>query len=179
MRKEWGDTVAAEKHQLKYDPVRAADVRAAHLMAYRAGTVGAFEQTAGKDAAWADLARAVLELRARQIAEVRLCGQPSRAVTQAGRDALTAAVRAGCDDPLIAYWHLRAVSPGSVPADPAPFRAAVDRVCASRYPASRRVHAAFNWLAAADRLPPDHPLRGDAAEMEDRFWELFVAAARE
>jgi hypothetical protein len=55
----------------------------------------------------------------------------------------------------------------------------VDALGASDYPAVRRVHAAFNWLVAAQALPPTDPLRADVAEREARFWDLFAAAARE
>ncbi|MBN9520285.1 hypothetical protein J0H58_17440 [bacterium] len=174
--KQWTAKVAAQEFPFAIDPVRAADVRAAHLMATLAGTVGAFERTPGRNAAWADLARAALDARARQIVADQLAGDPPAAVTAAARAAASRAVAAGCDDPLIAYWHLRDATDAP---DPAAFRAAVARVYASRYPAVRRVHALHNWLVAASRLDPDHELRADEDIWEERFWELFAAAARE
>lgn len=172
-------TVAAARYPLKYDPVRARDVRARHVMAFRAQTVGAFERTAGKDAPWADLARAALDLRARDIAHQQLADEQSSDLARDARAALERAVEAGCDDPLVEYWHLRNTSPNTVPRDPAVFRAAVERVYASPYPAVRRIHAVHNWIMAAHLLGPDDPARADLPEWEQRYWELLAAAARE
>jgi hypothetical protein len=171
--------VAAARYPLKYDPVRARDVRARHVMAFRAQTVGAFEQTPGRDAPWADLARAALDLRARDIAHQQLADEQSSDLAREARAAIAKAVEAGCDDPLVAYWHLRNVSPNTVPRDPAVFRAAVERVYASSYPAVRRIHAVHNWIMAAHLLAPYHPARADLPEWEVRYWDLLAAAARE
>jgi tetratricopeptide (TPR) repeat protein len=177
--KEWEARVAADPYPLKRDPVRAADVRAAHLMAYRAGTVAAFERTPGRDAPWAGLAAKAHDLRARMLTEEALTGVVPEPLVRADRAALAAAVRAGCDDPLVVYWNIRATSLLGWPADLGQFRRAVDRVCESDYPAVRRVHAALNWLAAVATLPPDSPFREDQEDREDRFWELFDDAVRE
>jgi len=174
---EWTRRLDERGELLKVDPGRRAAVWEAHRKALRADTVGAFEATPGKDAPWADAARAVLDVQVRMGAEFLLARQTSEPLVREAGVAVVAAIRAGCDDPFVRYWHSLNVTQGGA-ADPAEFRAAVERFFDSAYPPTHRLPAVIEWLRAARRLRPSHPLRADAAEWEGRFWQLFDAAAR-
>ncbi|HYH68689.1 MAG TPA: hypothetical protein VD866_28610 [Urbifossiella sp.] len=174
---EWTRRLDERGELPKVDPGRRAAVWEAHRKALRAATLGVFETTPGKDAPWADAARAVFDVQVRMGAELLLAEQTSEPMVWEARTAVVAAIRAGCDDPFIRYWHYSKVTRAENN-DPAEFRTEVERYFDSEYPPIHRLPAVIDWLWAARRLRPSDPLRADAAEWEGRFWQLFEAAAR-
>lgn len=174
---EWAARVAAQQYPMAFDRAKADSVRAAYLKSVRAQALGPFEQTAGRDAPWADLARTAFERRSESVVAELLQGTRDTRLTDEARAAVARAVEGGSDDPLLRYWvEVDGMWQGRPP-DPERFRAAAERVYASGYHAVRRIHAVHNWLVMSAGLPPDHPARADGVDWPARFLELFAAAA--
>jgi hypothetical protein len=175
-------------YPLPQDPAKAKQLREARVAAVKKATTEVFAAGKSAKAPWADAAKKAMDAYAVRYARKDF-GQ--RGVEyQDFLAAAAAAVEAGCDDPLVRYWHGRFVrlnnpdtgwDPPVAPADRAAvFRDVVKRLPETPYPASIRVHLAWNSYLELDRAERDKAgtLRpGEVAAAEAVFWKVFAELA--
>ena len=183
----WLDQRAAtQPFPIPQEPDRITAARADRRAWYRRSLPEAFDRVGRTDAPWAPAARQALQLRSDEQA-VRT-GLLNDAYALPSDAALATGVAAGSDDPMVRYSLFLSASrthrfkTGSYLGD---LRPVVAAVWGSRYPAIRKLHAAFNFLAGL--RAPGVDLGGGAPDKladEDRvwagrFWELFDKVCRD
>lgn len=168
------DQMAAQWPAIPQDANRAARLRAARLEWAHKTTDRAFDRSAGAKQPWAPAARAALALRAKELAVHPEFALPVVTPDPTGK-ALSDAVAAGCDDPLVLYFHLRAFFGDSLGAAPIKDARRVGRLMGeSDYPDVWKAYVArdLGLALSAAKAPAT-----EVAACDRQFWEAFGRAA--
>lgn len=172
------DQLAEALLAVPQDTERLRAVRAARARWQAATMDEAFDRFGRADAPWAAKARTALRMRAAELAALGSSGL-SWVTRDASESALADAVAGGCDDPLVLYYHRKALL-RSGQATLADARREDPRVaallCESRYPDVRKLYAAHNALVTLSASAE----RGAGAETrawDARYWALLATVA--
>jgi hypothetical protein len=179
-----------DQYPLPQNMEKAKALREERRVAALKATVGVFDTLPGAKAPWAAAARRAMEANAARLARTQ--SKISGIEFQEFHGALKAAVAAGCDDPLVQYWHTRFVLQSNPdrgwdpPASPATraewYRGVLARLPDTPYPPVVRVHIAWNTFVDFYHDEKDRPgtlRKGELEAAEAAFWKIFRELARE
>jgi hypothetical protein len=170
------DTLAKRWPAIPQDAERAAKLRESRLVWAQRTTVRAFERVGQTDAGWSKPARDALALKAGELAvHPEFSHSPGNTEVAA---ALADAVAAGCDDPLVLYFHHRALRlpANATPQQVAEVKQVARRLWDSGYHDIRKAQAAQNLLITLRTAGGN---AADLATWEGRFWDALGRAARD
>jgi tetratricopeptide (TPR) repeat protein len=163
------------------DSERMKKRRTQRLASVRASGVETYARVGSRNPKWDTVVKDALE----KVAIAKVMSDRDGDAVMAAVDALTEAVRLGCDDPYVRYLQLqysqRIIKLGRItPEAVAEFVAAGRALQASAYPAIRRANAAHN---ANISLPAPKTLDGVVDSLKSTDWaaeiELAVQALRD
>lgn len=166
------DRLAAQWPAIPQDAER--QLRTARAAWARKTLDGAFDRSARAARPWAPQARIALALRARELSFHPEFAQPLLPADPTGK-ALSDAVAAGCDDPLVQYFHLRAFFRDDMRLVPLrDLRRVAQSMGESDYSPVWRAYVAHDLLLAlsAAKAPAAEVAAGDK-----QFWEAVGRAA--
>ncbi|VTU02238.1 wd repeat-containing transcriptional regulator : Uncharacterized protein OS=Pedosphaera parvula (strain Ellin514) GN=Cflav_PD4949 PE=4 SV=1 [Gemmataceae bacterium] len=179
-----------DRYPFPQNTEKAKALREERRVAANKASVGVFDTLPGAKAPWAAAARRAMEANAARLARTQ--SKASGVEYQEFHEALKAAVEAGCDDPLVEYWHVRFVLDSNPdrgwdpPASPARqiewYRKVLARLPNTPYPPSVRVHMAWNtfvYFDHAEKKASGTLRKGELEAAEAAFWKVFRELARE
>lgn len=168
------DQLAAQWPAIPHDEVRAHRLRTARAVWSRKTTVDAFDRANPVERPGAKAARDALEGRAAEMYGHPEFGAPLN-IDPATVEALSAAVAAGSDDPLVQYYHSGAFF-GTGRPDAAEARRIGRKMWESEYPPVRKAYVVHQLLLV---LRAANAPVNEVTTWDERFWDAFGRAAAE
>lgn len=171
---------AADPPPIPYDAKKAEALRDRYRLWYRATTIAPYMTIGNRSPKWDDLVTGALRANVERMAGPALLQADA---TVEFREKLELAIKAGCDDPLIVYYHVRMQRRDTNATVKKEFFDAARSLAGSKYPDIRKGQAWLNAMPILHFAPKGQKASDDdlkqAVECRDELLKLLVGLTKQ